>query len=342
MHTYEQKPSSSHQSVSTDVTKADQPGFSQKVRANQTAYHAASTAYDFSQMHIFDNGHKNVMQRVAGEPAIRSRTGMNQAARPGGLPLPLKAGLEQLSGVSLTQVRVHANSPRPAQFDALAYTQGRDIHLGPGQGKHLPHEAWHVVQQMQGRVSPTAQVNGAAVNNDENLEREADVMVTKAVQAKGSESATETRTIEHSVLQRRRVPGTIDTIDLVLEENADAHGEGLIRLVNRVWPSLSKAQRTAVLNRARRGETKAEFETKFPEKRDRYVFYSQAIQAASNLFREAWTVGLNLHTFFVKTYSNPKDWNKDVSGELAGVSSNTNFSSFQYRLQSLHTSGITN
>ena len=51
----------------------------------------------------------------------------------------------------------------------------------------------------------------------------------------------------------------------------------------------------------------------------------QAIQAASNLFREAWTVGLNLHTFFVRTYSNPKDWNKNVSGELAGVSSHTSF-----------------
>ena len=29
--------------------------------------------------------------------------------------------------------------------------RARDIHLGPGQEKHLPHEAWHVVQQKQGQ-----------------------------------------------------------------------------------------------------------------------------------------------------------------------------------------------
>ncbi|HAP61901.1 MAG TPA: hypothetical protein DCR93_21180, partial [Cytophagales bacterium] len=34
---------------------------------------------------------------------------------------------------------------------------GTDIHLAPGQQKHLPHEAWHVVQQKQGRVKPTLQ-----------------------------------------------------------------------------------------------------------------------------------------------------------------------------------------
>jgi hypothetical protein len=27
----------------------------------------------------------------------------------------------------------------------------------PGQEQHLPHEAWHVVQQKQGRVKPTGQ-----------------------------------------------------------------------------------------------------------------------------------------------------------------------------------------
>ena len=63
-----------------------------------------------------------------------------------------------------------------AQLNALAYTQGSDIHVGPGQQKHVAHEAWHVVQQAQGRVSPTMQMNGTAINDSSSLEHEADVL----------------------------------------------------------------------------------------------------------------------------------------------------------------------
>ena len=64
-----------------------------------------------------------------------------------GLPIYLKDRVESLSGVDLSDVRVHRNSSKPDRMNALAYTQGRDIHLGPGQEHHLPHEAWHAVQQ---------------------------------------------------------------------------------------------------------------------------------------------------------------------------------------------------
>ncbi|WP_394747657.1 eCIS core domain-containing protein [Spongiimicrobium salis] len=74
-----------------------------------------------------------------------------------GLPNHLKTGMENLSGLSLDDVKVHRNSDKPAQLQAHAYTDGTDIHLAPGQDKHLPHEAWHVVQQKQGRVQPTLQ-----------------------------------------------------------------------------------------------------------------------------------------------------------------------------------------
>jgi hypothetical protein len=94
-----------------------------------------------------------------------------------GLPDKLKAGIESLSGLTLDQVKVHYNSAQPAQLNALAYAQGSDIHLAPGQEQHLPHEAWHIVQQAQGRVRPTMQMNnGVLVNNDAGLEREADLM----------------------------------------------------------------------------------------------------------------------------------------------------------------------
>lgn len=109
-----------------------------------------------------------------------------------GMPDNLKSGLESLSGYDLSHVRVHFNSSRPAQLNALAYAQGTDIHLGPGQEKHLPHEGWHIVQQMQGRVQPTTQLKSGTVpvNTDKKLEREADRMGKKAIQKKDDEKSS--------------------------------------------------------------------------------------------------------------------------------------------------------
>lgn len=99
-----------------------------------------------------------------------------------GLPDQLKSGVENLSGQSLDDVKVHYNSPKPQELQAHAYAQGSSIHIAPGQEKHLPHEAWHVAQQKQGRVKPTKQLkNKVAINDDAGLEREADVMGAKAM-----------------------------------------------------------------------------------------------------------------------------------------------------------------
>jgi hypothetical protein len=101
-----------------------------------------------------------------------------------GLPNNLKAGIEGLSGASLDGVKVHYNSAKPAKLQAHAYAQGKDIHVASGQEKHLPHEAWHVVQQVQGRVKPTMSKGGAQINDDQSLETEADVQGAKAMQFK--------------------------------------------------------------------------------------------------------------------------------------------------------------
>lgn len=92
----------------------------------------------------------------------------------------LKAGIEDLSGFAMDDVRVHYNSPEPATVQTLAYTQGTDIYVAPGQEQHLPHEAWHVAQQMAGRVEPTTEVSGLPVNDCIELEHEADVMGARA------------------------------------------------------------------------------------------------------------------------------------------------------------------
>ncbi|MBE7171944.1 MAG: DUF4157 domain-containing protein [Williamsia sp.] len=93
-----------------------------------------------------------------------------------GLPDKLKEVVENLSGFSMDDVKVHYNSNKPAQLRALAYAQGTDIHIGPGQEQHLPHEAWHVVQQKQGKVYPTMQIKGGvSMNDDKGLEKEANL-----------------------------------------------------------------------------------------------------------------------------------------------------------------------
>ena len=126
---------------------------------------------------VKDDEEKTAQATFSGQASPVQRE--EQPAKPNntGLPDKLKNGIESLSGLSMDNVKVHYNSAKPQQLNALAYAQGTDIHVGPGQEKHLPHEAWHVVQQAQGRVRPTVQMkDGVPVNDDKGLEREADVM----------------------------------------------------------------------------------------------------------------------------------------------------------------------
>ena len=111
---------------------------------------------------------------------MKADTVFQQKPNNTGLPDNLKAGVESLSGFSMDDVKVHYNSSQPATVQALAYTQGMDIHVAPGQERHLPHEAWHVAQQLAGRVEPTTEVGGMPVNDNIGLEHEADVMGARA------------------------------------------------------------------------------------------------------------------------------------------------------------------
>ena len=123
------------------------------------------------------------VQRAEGDEEglqMKADTVFQQKPNNTGLPDNLKAGVESLSGFSMDDVKVHYNSSQPATVQALAYTQGTDIHVAPGQERHLPHEAWHVAQQLAGRVEPTTEVGGMPVNDNIGLEHEADVMGARA------------------------------------------------------------------------------------------------------------------------------------------------------------------
>jgi hypothetical protein len=158
----------------------------QYTRLTPTASAPQAAAHVANGHHPYANSPRQLAQaaRIAQlrAAAAAAPKAASTASTHGGLPQGLRSGIEAISGVDMSGVRVHRNSDKPAQLNAHAYAQGQDIHLGPGQEKHLAHEAWHVVQQAQGRVKPTMQMAGAvAVNADASLEREADVMGRHAV-----------------------------------------------------------------------------------------------------------------------------------------------------------------
>ena len=157
-----------------------------------------------------------------------------------GMPNQLKAGIESLSGMSIDHVKVHYNSSKPAQLNAHAYAQGSEIHMAPGQEQHLPHEAWHVVQQAQGRVRPTVQMKaGVQVNDDAALEHEADVMGAKAssvtLHSAGAQNdgSTDSRTSGERSTQLHVVQaiadGTIGTVTIELASGKKYTGSGEIK-----------------------------------------------------------------------------------------------------------------
>jgi len=108
------------------------------------------------------------------------------------LPEEVQAKMESSFNTDFSDVSIHNNSSNAKDLNALAYTQGTDIHFAPGQynpesqkGQELlGHELTHVVQQRQGNVKPTTQLKGAGINNDAGLEKEADEMGKKAAEGK--------------------------------------------------------------------------------------------------------------------------------------------------------------
>ena len=142
--------------------------------------------------------------RAAAQQALRATLNppVQRRVNSTGLPDALKSGVEDLSGLSLDDVRVHYNATTPAPLQAAAFTRGSEIHLAPGQERHLAHEAWHVVQQKQGRVKSTGTVAGQPLNDDAALEREADVMGGRALSEPAQRRALSSAERGAAVVQR--------------------------------------------------------------------------------------------------------------------------------------------
>lgn len=157
----------------------------QKLSENKTEKIAANISGGKTTVQLKDNREPSVVQKKLSDKTTKPESSFAPIQKKNnntGLPDNLKAGMENLSNKSLDHVKVHYNSSKPASLQAHAYAQGSNIHLGPGQEKHLPHELGHVVQQMEGRVKPTMKIGGTAINNDPSLEQEATHMGQRAIQ----------------------------------------------------------------------------------------------------------------------------------------------------------------
>ncbi|MDF3126601.1 DUF4157 domain-containing protein [Rheinheimera sp. 1928-s] len=176
-----------------------------------------------------------VMQ--AGKLADNRTTQLAPKPNNTGLPNQLKAGIESLSGMSMDHVKVHYNSAQPAQLNAHAYAQGSNIHLAPGQEKHLPHEAWHVVQQAQGRVKPTMQMKtGVPVNDDAGLEKEADVMGSRALKQGAAQLRTSETVGAPTPPSNEQINSPIPT---VIQNKASSNQTGVVQLLVGAAPPIA-------------------------------------------------------------------------------------------------------
>ncbi|HAS42208.1 MAG TPA: hypothetical protein DCS93_17155 [Microscillaceae bacterium] len=141
------------------------------------------------------------------KPSGKSHTG-NEAQ--------IKANVGAITGVDVSDTQVHYNSSKPVQLKAEAYAQGNEVHLASGKEQHLGHELAHVVQQKQGRVKPTIQGNnGVGINNDPQLEHEADVIgeqANQSVQAK--QSPVQRKQISsNAIVQRKESEEEVPPVD---------------------------------------------------------------------------------------------------------------------------------
>ena len=98
---------------------------------------------------------RHVADKAAGYiKACKYKDGTIRTIRYAGPPSPEQVAAAALLSVPSTKPGYAAGltdtlsgASQPAQLQAHAYAQGSNIFIAPGQERHLPHEAWHVVQQ---------------------------------------------------------------------------------------------------------------------------------------------------------------------------------------------------
>ncbi len=119
-----------------------------------------------------------------------SKGGGNPMKKNESLPEDLQENMENSFGQDFTNVHIQKHSQVAVDLNARAFTKGDLVHFAPGEfnpdsvkGQNLiGHEFTHVAQQRNGVVKPTSRTGkGLILNDDKELEREADIFGKKAV-----------------------------------------------------------------------------------------------------------------------------------------------------------------
>jgi hypothetical protein len=113
-----------------------------------------------------------------------------QDESPNGLPKELRLQMEDSLGHDFSTVQIIRDSQQALASGAEAYAAGDTLHFAPGfynpasaEGRALiGHELAHIVQQREGRVQASREVNGMPLNDDHGLESEAASLGAKAAE----------------------------------------------------------------------------------------------------------------------------------------------------------------
>ena len=138
-------------------------------------------------------GRRTLVQMSYGGPGAPRREQVDAPSSNGGvgsggsLPDPVRSKMERAFNADFSGVTVRESS-EASNLGAYAFTRGTELFFAPGQydpvsqrGQSLiGHELAHVVQQSEGRVAPTVQAKGMAINDDAGLEAEADDLGARA------------------------------------------------------------------------------------------------------------------------------------------------------------------
>ena len=143
--------------------------------------------------------------------AVANTVSPVQTKRNNDLPEELQAKMETSFGSDFSNVKIHKNSKQAAKLNALAFTQGEQIHFAPGQfnphsnkGKNMiGHEFTHIIQQRQGIVQPTGIIaKNHLLNNSQRLEHQADRFGSRAVNGTTVNLFSPTRFSNSVVIQK--------------------------------------------------------------------------------------------------------------------------------------------
>jgi hypothetical protein len=161
-----------------DNNKSTQNGKNGKSRALQAG--AAAAAGALLALALQGSAGNQATQRMS-----RTTQRRKDVADIGRMPLEVQTRMESVFNADLSDVKIYPNSAKAVAIGAQAYTRGTDIHIAPGHYdpysrsglELLGHELAHVVQQKNGKVTPTGRMaDGTLVNNNAGFEGEAERM----------------------------------------------------------------------------------------------------------------------------------------------------------------------